>query len=238
LEVMPTLSSVDAVITDPPYGTTRCGWDVVIPLGDMWRELDKLVCSNAPIILFGTEPFSSALRMSNSKSYKYDWKYRKTKASGFFNVKRMPLKDIEDIVVFYHKQPVYNPQGVIEVNKEIVNPAGKMNNRNHRSGHDGGALKSKTYIREFENYPRQVLDFKVEARPEHNTQKPVPLMEYLIKTYTNEGDTALDFTMGSGTTGVACVNTGRKFIGIEIEQEYFDIAVRRIEEAQQQASLL
>ena len=223
--------SIDAIITDPPYGTTACKWDSVIPFEPMWEQLKRVIKPNGAIALFGSEPFSSALRMSNIKNYKYDWKWRKSKANGFLNVKKMPLKDLEDICVFYKKLPTYNPQNVIKVNKKVINNKGKKDNTKHISGHNGGSMKKDEYIQEFTNYPKQVLDFKIESKPLHNTQKPVALMEYLIKTYTNEGETVLDFTMGSGSTGVACVNLNRNFIGIELDENYFNIAKDRIEEA-------
>ena len=233
LEVMKEIpdGSVDMVLTDPPYGTTACKWDSVIPFEPMWEQLKRVIKPNGAIALFGSEPFSSALRMSNIKNYKYDWKWRKSKANGFLNVKKMPLKDLEDICVFYKKLPTYNPQNVIKVNKKVINNKGKKDNTKHISGHNGGSMKKDEYIQEFTNYPKQVLDFKIESKPLHNTQKPVALMEYLIKTYTNEGETVLDFTMGSGSTGVACVNLNRNFIGIELDENYFNIAKDRIEEA-------
>lgn len=220
---------VDMILCDLPYGVTACRWDSVIPFDKMWNRL-KLIRKNrhTSMLLFGSEPFSSALRMSNIKEYKYDWYWRKTKANGFFNVKKMPLKDIETISVFYDKLPTYNPQGIEVYGKEVKNPKGKLDNTNHISGHNGGALKNESYVREFTNYPRQILDFSIVARPIHPTQKPIELMEYLIKTYTNEKDLVLDFTMGSGSTGVACKNLNRKFIGIELDDTYFEIAKERI----------
>jgi len=235
LEVMDKLIEdgikVDSIICDPPYGTTNCSWDSIIPFEEMWSRLNKLIKPNGAIVLFGSEPFSSALRMSNLKIYKYDWKWRKSKANGFLNVKKMPLKDLEDICVFYNKLPLYHPQGVIRVNKIITNNKGKKDNSKHSSGHNGGSMKSDKYIQKYKNYPKQVLDFKIEPKPLHNTQKPIPLMEYLIKTYTNQDELVLDFTMGSGTTGVACKQLNRKFIGIELDKDYFDIAQNRINES-------
>jgi len=232
LEVMKQIktNSVDAIICDPPYGTTACKWDSVIDFTLMWGQLNRIIKPNGAIVLFGSEPFSSALRMSNIKNYKYDWKWRKSKANGFFNVKKMPLKDFEDVCVFYKRLPTYNPQNIIKVNKIIKNCKGKKDNKNHISGHNGGNIKNDTYTQEFTNYPKQILDFKIEPIPKHPTQKPIALMEYLIKTYTNENETVLDFTMGSGSTGVACQNTNRNFIGIEQDEKYFEIAKQRIKE--------
>ena len=231
LEVMKLIpdGSVDAIITDPPYGTTACKWDSVIPFDLMWEQLNRVIKPNGAIVLFGSEPFSSALRMSNIKNYKYDWIWEKSSPIGFLNVKKMPLKSIEIISVFYKKLPTYNPQNVIKIDKKRVNDNSKNgNNKTGLSGHNGGKMKG-DYIQEYTNYPKQILNFASE-RGLHLTQKPVELMEYLIKTYTNPLETVLDFTMGSGSTGVAAVNTGRKFIGIEMDDKYFEIAEQRINE--------
>jgi DNA modification methylase len=230
LEVMDKLIAkgitVDAIITDPPYGTTACKWDSVIPFDAMWLRLNKLIKPNGAVVLFGSEPFSSALRMSNIKNYKYDWKWEKTKATGHLNAKRQPLRNIEDILVFYSNQCRYNPQGTIEVNKKQVK---KDTNCTMGNGYGNYGKQNKTTIQKIGNYPKQVLKFKKPNKNVHPTQKPVALMEYLIKTYTNENELVLDFTMGSGSTGVACKNTNRKFIGIEMDKGYFDIAKDRIE---------
>ena len=231
LEVMDRLIKkrikVDMILTDPPYGTTKCKWDNIIPFNEMWKRLNKLTKPNGAILLFGSEPFSSTLRMSNIKNYKYDWYWNKTKPVGFANAKKMPLKDIETISVFYKKMPIYNPQGLIKCEK-LINNSTKQIKHNNISSQNGGPFKTKIYKQEFTNYPRQVLKFSVEYGL-HPTQKPVDLLEYLIKTYTNEGDLILDFTMGSGSTGVACINTNRKFIGIELDEKYFNIAKDRLE---------
>jgi len=225
LEVMDNLIQqgikVDAIITDPPYGTTACSWDSVIPFDEMWDCCNKLIKNNGAICLFGNEPFSSALRMSNIKHYKYDWIWVKSKSQGFLNAKRRPLKNVEIISVFNSK--IYFPQGLIE---------GEFNNFRKSKigkGEDVYGIEKAFGISKFSNYPKTTLFFKGEPKVVHPTQKPVALMEYLIKTYTNEGDTVLDFTMGSGTTGVACVNTNRKFIGIELDENYFNIAKDRID---------
>jgi len=216
---------VDAVITDPPYGTTACKWDSVIPFDEMWKRLNKLIKQNGAIALFGSEPFSSALRISNVKNYKYDWIYRKPQGVNPLLSKKQPLNDIEYISVFYKKQCVYNPQ-FIKGKPYVISRDKKQRTMEIQD------LKTKptTTINKGFRYPKRVLDFKQE-RGLHPTQKPVKLIEYLIKTYSNEGNTILDFTMGSGTTGVACVNTNRNFIGIELDKDYFDIAKERIKKA-------
>jgi len=231
LEVMKDIpsGSIDAIITDPPYGTTACKWDSVIPFEPMWEQLNRIIKPNGAIVLFGSEPFSSALRMSNIKNYKYDWVWNKSKANGFFNVKKMPLKNIECISVFYKKQCKYNPQGTKKCDKIIKTRQGAKVGK-HKSAHNGGKIKVDTFRQTTENYPNQSLYFKKPNKTQHPTQKPVLLMEYLIKTYTNENELVLDFTMGSGSTGVACKNLNRNFIGIEQDQKYFNIAEQRIKE--------
>lgn len=221
---------VDAIITDVPYGTTACKWDSIIPFEPMWERLNKLIKSNGAIVLFGSEPFSSALRMSNIKNYKYDWIWEKNKATGHLNSKKRPLVKHEKLHVFYKKQPIYNPQGLIRKNRATISKGNRGKKGNGSSG-DVYGLAQKDAIQIFENYPTSILKFGVDMKAEfHPTQKPVSLMEYLIKTYTNENETVLDFTMGSGSTGVACNNTNRNFIGIELDKGYFNIAKKRIAE--------
>jgi site-specific DNA-methyltransferase (adenine-specific) len=228
LEVMDELIAkgviVDAIITDPPYGTTACKWDSIIPFDEMWKRLNKLIKPNGAIVLFGSEPFSSALRMSNIKNYKYDWVWKKQKPTNFYQVKTQPLKEHENILVFSKEKVNYYPQGTVEVN---IKNGRKNKSSNLYSNYDGG-----DYVQKIGNYPRSIQFVATEGdkNRKHPTQKPVALMEYLIKTYTNEGETVLDFTMGSGTTGVACVNTNRNFIGIELDENYFKIAEKRINE--------
>ena len=227
---------VDCILADPPYGTTACKWDKVIPFEPMWERLNKLIKPNGAIVLFGSEPFSSALRMSNIKNYKYDWIWKKNKAQGFMNAKKMPLKDYEIISVFYKNLPTYNAQGLIKVDKIIKNVGTKrIDRKGTKSNGDRTSadmsIKSEYYKQEYSNYPKQTIEFNGVTNPTHPTQKPADLLEYLIKTYTNENETVLDFTMGSGSTGVACMNTNRKFIGIELDKNYFNIAKQRIEEA-------
>ena len=228
LEVMKTIKSgsIDAIITDPPYGTTSCKWDSVIDFELMWEELNRIIKPNGAIVLFGSEPFSSALRMSNIKNYKYDWKWEKPNGVNFAQCNHMPMSVYEDIIVFGNFgmaknakiQPTYNPQGVekVYIKKKAKTNCEHRPNRNN-----------KDHVQEYKNYPRQILRFKRE-RGKHPTQKPILLMEYLIKTYTNENETVLDFTMGSGSTGVAAKQTNRNFIGIEQDEKYFNVASERI----------
>jgi site-specific DNA-methyltransferase (adenine-specific) len=234
LELMKDIpdKSTDMILCDLPYGTTACKWDTIIPFEPLWEQYKRIIKDNGAIVLTASQPFTSALVMSNIKMFKYEWIWRKTKANGFMNVKKMPLKDIENICVFYRKNPTYNPQGLINFNKTIKNSKSKTINDDYISGQNGGAIKKSHYIQKFTNYPRQVLDFGIEPKPLHPTQKPVALFEYLIKTYTNEGDLVLDNCIGSGTTAIACINTHRKFIGIELIPEYCKIAIKRIEEKQ------
>ena len=230
LEVMGGVAdkSVDLILTDPPYGLTACKWDSVIPFDKMWEQLNRIIKDNGAIVLFGSEPFSSALRMSNIKNYKYDWIWEKTKSQGFLNSKKMPLKNYENICIFYKNLPLYNPQG-IKYGKFKTDRKAKWN-------HDIGIYgKEKKYgYSTMSNFPKQILKYSNRYdKHYHPTQKPIPLLEYLIKTYTNENETVLDFTMGSGSTGVACINTNRNFIGIELDDNYFKIAEDRINKAKE-----
>ena len=199
----------------------------------MWERLNKLIKPNGAIVLFGSEPFSSALRMSNIKNYKYDWIWEKSKATNFFNSKNTPLKKHEllsvfsfgDIAMGCRNRMEYNPQGLVKIDKEYKNPErSKTSTLTPRKS----IPKKSTYKQNFTNYPECILKFKSATKTVHPTQKPVALMEYLIKTYTLENEIVLDFTMGSGTTGVACKNLNRNFIGIEMDSSYYDIAVNRI----------
>jgi site-specific DNA-methyltransferase (adenine-specific) len=228
LEVMPDLAKngvkVDMVLTDPPYGTTQCKWDSVIPLEKMWGILQKVVAVNAGVLLFSAQPFTSILVSSNFSAYKYNWFWKKSRATGRLNAKKQPLRCVEEINVFQLNSFIrYFPQGLAPCNrlKGTGNPgAGKSDNY--------GSVKQGVYLQKQTGYPTQVLDFASVGKTQHPTQKPVALMEYLIRTYTNFGDTVLDFTIGSGTTAVAAVNTGRHFIGIEREEKYCEIAAKRI----------
>jgi site-specific DNA-methyltransferase (adenine-specific) len=234
LEVMDRLIAdgvkVDAIICDPPYGTTACKWDSVIDFKEMWVRLNKLIKPNGAIVLFGSEPFSSALRMSNIKNYKYDLVWKKSKCGSPFTAKFKPLTKHENILIFERngKKTTYNPQMVQGEPYSRTSKVGKDNSMKF------GAKENFTYgSKEGLRHPDCILEFQQKWRRQdqiHPTQKPVALMEYLIKTYTNENEMVLDFTMGSGTTGVACKNLNRNFIGIEMDDNYFDIAKERINE--------
>lgn len=215
--------SVDVVLTDPPYGTTACKWDSIIPLEPMWEQLKRIIKPNGAIVMTASQPFTTSLIHSNLKDFKYCWYWEKEKAGNFQLAKKRAMKRIEDVCVFYSKQPNYNPQGLVKVDRVIKNNTSKGGSMGHMSSVD----KRKEYRQEFTNYPNDRINFSNE-KGLHESQKPVALMEYLIKTYTNEGETVLDFTMGSGTTGVARSNTGRKFIGIELDDKYFDVAKNRV----------
>lgn len=234
IEVMNQLISegvkVDAVITDPPYGSTKCSWDIIVKFESMWNCINQIKKENAVVCLFGNEPFSSYLRTSNILSYRYDWYWQKERPTNVFQLKKRPGKVIETISVFYDKQPTYNPQmvkydGPKRTNKIKDGKLGALIDHNNK--------KPKEYEDTGYRYPSQVVQFQRDILTSnlHPTQKPVALMEYLVQTYTNEGDTVLDFTMGSGTTGVACKNTNRNFVGIELDKEYFNIADERIKNA-------
>lgn len=222
--------SIDLILTDPPYGTTACKWDSVIPFEPMWKQLKRIIKPNGAIVLFGSESFSSMLRCSNLKMFKYDWVWNKTKPQGFLNAKARPLVEHELIHVFSSgtctstsKTMTYNPQGLINVDVLLKNT----------DTESMGKAKSRKLGSEYKqtqsNYPRSILRYAHDQSKLHPTQKPVALLEYLIKTYTQEGETVLDFTFGSCSTGIACLNTNRKFIGVEMNEGYFDIAKDRIE---------
>jgi len=213
---------IDAIITDPPYGTTACNWDAVIPFENMWEKLKRIRKDITPILLFGIEPFSSLLRVSNLKEFRYDWIWKKEQGANFMNVKHQPYKVHEIISVFGKKYPNYFP--IMEKGKPYISGKGT-------SGEITGNVVKIQTKNKGTRYPRSVIKFNTDKRKSvHPTQKPVALMEYLIKTYTNEGDLILDFTCGSGTTLVACEKLNRKWIGIEISKEYCEITKQRIEE--------
>ena len=243
LEVMKTISdkSIDAIITDPPYGTTACKWDSVIDFYLMWEQLNRIIKPNGAIVLFGSEPFSSHLRMSNIKNYKYDWIWDKMNAGGFVTAKYKPLSVFESVCIFSKNGNRTNYYPIMELaENKNKRPREKTNRRkaeNSQSMSSGYFKCSKTHNENL-RYPQNILTYNNRVgdlnslNRVHPTQKPVLLMEYLIKTYTNENETVLDFTMGSGTTGVACKNTNRNFIGIEMDENYFNIAQKRIKETE------
>lgn len=228
LELMGNIpdKSIDCIITDLPYGTTQCKWDTIIPFEPLWKQYNRVIKDNGAIVLFGTEPFSSYLRLSNLKNYKYDWIWDKVKGTGFLNAKRQPMRNHELISVFYKKQCTYNPQ------KTYGHKMKKSYRSKDLQTDVYGEMKNDYIYESTERYPRSIQVFSTDTQNSslHPTQKPVALIEYLIKTYTNEGEIILDSCMGSGTTGVACINTDRKFIGIEMDGNYFEIAKQRIED--------
>ena len=242
LEVMSKIpdGSVDMVCTDPPYGTTACKWDSVIPFEPMWGQLKRIVKPNGAIVLMASQPFTSALVMSNVKMFKYCWVWEKSRPTGHVHSKNKPMKKHEDIAVFStgttahaaqsKTRMCYNPQ-------DLINHVVPILRKNYTESHSVMLARPshRDTFQEFGNYPTSVLKIASQGKPLHPTQKPVALMEYMIRTYTNPGETVLDFTMGSGTTGVACVNTSRKFIGIEMDADYFTIAQARIRTAQADA---
>jgi site-specific DNA-methyltransferase (adenine-specific) len=224
--------SVDLILTDPPYGTTACKWDSVIPFDKMWEQYERIIKDNGVIVLFGTEPFSSYLRISNIKLFKYDWIWDKKTGLGFLDSKFRPLKQHEIISVFGKGgvsngskiQMKYNPQGLIKTDKKNSNSKSNILNSEPK--------KRKELDTQYTNYPKSILTYP-RVSGLHPTQKNVDLLEYLVKTYTDEGDIVLDNCMGSGSTGVACINTNRNFIGIELDDNYFKIAEDRINKAKE-----
>jgi len=241
LEVMPQIpdKSVDMILCDLPYGTTACKWDTIIPFEPLWEQYERVIKDNGAIVLFGTQPFTSKLICSNLDMFKYCWTWDKGRVGGFTSAKLKPLKLFEDICVFSKGKTAncnpnnmnYHPQGLVKVDK-----ISRSSNDTSPTGY-ARPSQTKFYKQEFTNYPKQLIKFPLEKGRVHPTQKPVELMEYLIKTYTNENETVLDNCMGSGSTGVACVNTSRNFIGIEKEQRYVEIARQRLEQAQSQQQL-
>ena len=215
-------ASVDMILTDLPYGTTACSWDSIIPLDKLWEQYNRVVKENAAMVFTASQPFTTILASSNIKNFRYEWIWQKPQGTNPMNAKIMPLKSHENILVFYKTKPTYNPQ------MTKGTPYGGFKSETSTIGEVYGKAKSVHRDNpEGTRYPKTILSFKQE-KGLHPTQKPVSLMEYLIRTYTNKGDVVLDSTMGSGTTGVACVNTSRKFIGIEKDPKYFQIAYDRI----------
>ena len=238
LEIMDRLIEegvkVDAIICDPPYGTTACKWDTVIPFDEMWERLNRLIKPNGAIVLFGSQPFTSALISSNIKNYKHSWVWHKKNAGNILVAKYQPLKTTEDIVVFTRKGEKVNYYPImLSGYKDRSKDKPLKKKTDLFSGIKSGYFKPGQNKKGDERYPKHLIEFSNASRKNHfhPTQKPVDLLEYLIKTYTNEDEIVLDFTMGSGSCGVACMNTNRKFIGIELDNNYFNIASKRIEEA-------
>ena len=233
LELMKDIpdGSIDMILADLPYGTTACKWDTIIPFDLLWEQYERVIKDNGAIVLTAAQPFTSALVMSNPKLFKYDWTWRKPRGTGHLNAKKQPMRDKEDILVFYKKQSTYNPQ-FSEGEPYTAMKGGKNTRVSDKGDTTYGKFMNGAEFRNDNSgfrYPKQVIEFGVVERGTlHPTQKPVALMEYLIKTYTNEGDTVLDNVMGSGTTGVACKNLNRKFIVMELDEDYFNIAKERI----------
>ena len=220
--------SIDMILCDLPYGTTACKWDVVIPFEPLWEQYNRIIKDNGAIVLFGSEPFSSKLRMSNLKMYRYDWIWQKTKGGGFVLAKKQPLKRHEVLTVFYKKQPTYNPIKT-KIDECLIDRRKTLNNPTILKETTQPKVNLTRKKDDGTRYPISILHFNsCWGKGQHPTQKPVALLEYLIKTYTNENDTVLDNCMGSGSTGVACINTNRNFIGFELDNNYFNIAKERI----------
>jgi site-specific DNA-methyltransferase (adenine-specific) len=229
--------SIDMILCDLPYGTTACKWDTVIPFEPLWEQYNRIIKDNGAIVLTASQPFTSALIMSNPKLYKYCWVWEKDNASNFFAAKFQPLNNTEDVVVFGKggcnngtKNPLaYNPQGIEKVDIDVVN--GKNVGGQIGKAHKTAMTEGKKYKQTQTGYPFKTLKFKRDGNHIHPTQKPVALFEYLIRTYTNEGETVLDNCIGSGTTAVAAINTNRNYIGFELDKHYCDIANERIARA-------
>ena len=228
LEIMPNIpdKSIDMILCDLPYGTTACKWDTIIPFEHLWKQYERIIKDNGAIVLTASQPFTSILVMSNLKMFKYEWIWLKDKPSNFMLAKKQPLKYHENILIFYKNQPMYNPNMEIRLEKDKRKNKSRLNKNN--------ICNTKLYCKESKGnddyiYPKSYQKFNKErGKNEHPTQKPVALFEYLIRTYTNEGDLVLDNCAGSGTTGVACKNLGRKFILIEKEKKYIEIINKRI----------
>ena len=231
LELMKDIAdkSIDMILFDLPYGTTSCEWDIIIPFDKLWAQYGRIIKDNGAIVLTASQPFTTILNNSNIKFFRYEWIWIKNNSTGFVNANRMPLKKHENISVFYKTPCTYNPQGILHYGK--TNKRGSIGS-NWSKGKD--KQYNNKYVQQFTNYPTQLLEFPYDNEKLHPTQKPVALMEYLIKTYTNENETVLDNCMGSGTTGVACQHLNRNFIGMELNEEYFKIAEKRINNANMQ----
>lgn len=231
LELMASIpdGSVDMVLCDLPYGTTRNKWDAVIPFEPLWAHYKRVIKDNGAIVLFSAEPFTSALIMSNPRMFRYDLIWDKQRGSDFLNANRKPLRSHENICVFYKNQPTYNKQ-------PWFSKPYKLTKNGTLSENYGSRKEAWSESADGRRNPLTIISFSRDGSRRHSTQKPVPLMEWLVKTYTNEGETVLDNCMGSGSTGVACVNTGRDFIGIELDPDYFRIAEERIKDVAKKAS--
>lgn len=232
LELMKEIpdKSIDMILCDLPYGTTENDYDKIIPFEPLWEQYDRIIKNNGAIVLFSQQPFSSLLIHSNLPLFRYEWIWQKTKSTGFMNAKKMPLKSHENILVFYKNLPTYNPQGI---KTGVVLKTGRTRKGNSRNYGKTGCGNPE-YIQTTSNYPKDIIQFSNPSNKGHlhPNQKPVALLEYLIKTYTNENEIVLDNCMGSGSTCIACVNTNRHYIGFELDPNYFDIACKRLDEAE------
>ena len=229
---------IDMILCDLPYGTTACKWDVIIPFEPLWEQYERIIKDNGAILLFGQEPFSSYLRISNINIYRYDWIWDKVSTTNFANAKKMPLSCNECISVFYKKLPIYNPI-MSEAKKDRIRPTGKPKTNNSETNKQSSGYTRK-YSVNYDNakrFPRKIIELSCKIAEcnslnrIHPTQKPVDLLEYFIKTYTQESEIVLDNTAGVFSTGVACINTNRKFIGYELDEKYFEIGKNRLIEA-------
>lgn len=219
--------SIDFILCDLPYGVTDCKWDNIIPFPDLWEQYKRVIKPNGAIALFSIQPFTTRVIQSNLKEFRYCWYWKKNNKTGAPFAKVQPMRCIEDICVFYKHKPTYNPQGLKKLDKPIVK-------QKRTTGGVYQTFRGEVTPQQYTNYPANLIEFNGVSGTErqHPTQKPVPLLEYLIRTYTNEGETVLDNCMGSGSTGVACMNTGRKFIGIEKDNKYYQISLNRIKSQQ------
>lgn len=226
--------SIDMILCDLPYGTTNCKWDSIIPFDLLWEQYERIIKDNGAIILTASQPFTSKLVMSNPKLFRYEWIWKKgNHVTGFPNANRMPMKNHENVCVFYKKLPTYNPQGVEYVEPKVVikkSPKMEVLGKNNET-------LNKPHIVRKKNFPKSVVDFPRDSKTWHPTQKPISLFEYLVRTYTNEGDTILDNCMGGFTTAVACDNTRRSWIGFELESEYCEKGKNRINENRKKLEL-
>jgi site-specific DNA-methyltransferase (adenine-specific) len=229
--------SIDMVLCDLPYGTTACSWDIVIPFEPLWEIYKRVIKDNGAIVLTASQPFTSKLIMSNIDMFRYEWIWEKSKGTGFMNSKKMPMKYHENILVFYKKLPTYNPQGLIK--GKFNNSRNNFKNNNIYTG-SGIQKNPKNTVSEYTNYPKSILKIENPSGKGmlHPTQKPIALFEYFIKTYTNPDNLVLDNCFGSGTTGIACLNVGRQFIGIELDKKYCKIAEARIKNETKQGELI
>ena len=227
--------SIDMILCDLPYGTTACKWDEVIPFEPLWEQYERVIKDNGAVVLTASQPFTSNLLMSNPKLFRYEWIWEKSMAANFMHLKRQPAKRHENILVFYKKQPTYNPQ--MESGEPYTD---SRKSRKQENGTYGKIdIKPETIVNKGTRYPKSVIEFSNSNNKNvHPTQKPVKLFEYLIKTYTNKGETVLDNCMGSGTTAIACLNTDRQYIGFELDEDYYNVAQDRIKNHKQQLSLI